>query len=171
MKQTFQMEGAQELNALFEDMQNDFGIKDQKNILTNAARASMKPVMETAKALVAVDTGALKTTIKVSAKKPSAKDRRSKYVNAGDVAIGVVSAYIKGSALAKMKYTNAKTGAKVTGIDSDARATVQEFGSYKMPAKPYLRPALESKGQQVVNELGQTIGSALEKYKSKHKGK
>ena len=162
------MEGVQELNALFEEMQNDFGIKDQKNILTNAARASMKPVMDTAKALVAIDTGALRTTIKVSAKKPSAKDRRSRYVSSGDVAIGVVSAYIKGWALAKMKYTNAKTGNKTTGIDSDARATVQEFGSYKMPAKPYLRPALESKSGQVVNDLGQTIGTALEKYKSKH---
>jgi hypothetical protein len=174
MKEVFKIEGSEEFNALVEEMQDDFGIKDQKNILTNAARASMKPVERTAKQLLIsnqrVDTGMLLQSIKVSAKKPNAKDIRSRYVSATDVAIGIVSAYINPQTF---QFFNFKSGSnfKQIGAPSDARANVVEFGSYKMAATPYLRPALESNGQVVVNGLGTVLGKVLEKYKSKHKGK
>jgi hypothetical protein len=36
-----------------------------------------------------------------------------------------------------------------------------------MGAKPYLRPALESQGGNVVNKLGQSLAEVLQKYRSK----
>lgn len=164
---TFKMEGFKEFADLVADIQNDYGPKDSKKILTGAVRQAMKPVLTSAKSLVAKDTGALGITLQIQAKKPSAKDKKSRYVSQGDAVIGIVSAYVKGAKLAKMKFKHAQTGEAMAGMKSDARANVQEFGSYKMPAHPYLRPSLESQGGAVVNDLGQTLGASLEKYKSK----
>jgi hypothetical protein len=44
---------------------------------------------------------------------------------------------------------------------------VQEFGSYKMAAHPYMRSSLESQSQQVTNNLGKNLGDAFDKYKAK----
>jgi hypothetical protein len=45
---------------------------------------------------------------------------------------------------------------------------VQEFGSYKMAAHPYMRTSLESQSQAVTNDLGNNLGLALQKYKAKN---
>jgi hypothetical protein len=114
-----------------------------------------------------VDTGALSQSLRIEARKPSSKDRRSRYYNSGQVAIALVTT-APGNVLAKKKWENKKTGGKETGIPSDARANVQEFGSYKMPAHPYMRTSLESQSQAVTNDLGNNLGLALQKYRAKN---
>jgi HK97 gp10 family phage protein len=178
-------EGMPEFVALLDEMKKDFGVSDQKKVLTTAVKQSMKPVLQTAKGLVAKDTGALANSLQVQARKPTNKDKKSIYVNPSDVVIGVVSTkpipkkfkkevialygHLKGSALtkAKRKYYQDK------GSFWDARAiaeefgTKTEFGSVHNAAKPYLRPALESQAPAVLNSLGKELGDALEKYRSK----
>jgi hypothetical protein len=44
---------------------------------------------------------------------------------------------------------------------------VQEHGSYKMAAHPFLRPALESQGANAASSLGNKLGKRLEQYKAK----
>jgi hypothetical protein len=114
-----------------------------------------------------VDTGALSQSLRVEARKPSSKDRRSRYFNPGQVAIALVTT-APGNVLAKKKWKNKKTGAKQIGIKSDARANVQEFGSYKMAAHPYMRSSLESQAQAVTDNLGNNLELALNKYKAKN---
>ena len=185
-KITYKVEGFKELGDLVSEMVSDFGEKDSKNIMRSAVRASMKGVLAQSKAILIgaqrVDTGALLQSLQVSAKIPGAKDRKSRYVTRTDVVIGQVTAYINPRKIAEKKMMNYRTNTTQTaqqmglvkvskkhgGIIGDARANVVEFGSYKMPATPYLRGALESKGGETVNQLGQALGVAIEKYKSKH---
>jgi hypothetical protein len=166
-KITFQFKGFKELEEVFTEIQADFGEKDQKKILVSGVRQAMKPVLAMARMRAPVDTGALSQSLRIEARKPSSKDRRSRYYNSGQVAIALVTT-APGNVLAKKKWKNQKTGGKETGIPSDARANVQEFGSYKMPAHPYMRTSLESQSQAVTNDLGNNLGLALQKYKAKN---
>ena len=166
-KITFEFKGFKELQEVFAEIQDDFGEKDQKKILVSGVRQAIKPVLEMARMRAPVDTGALSQSLRVEARKPSSKDRRSRYFNPGQVAIALVTT-APGNVLAKKKWKNKKTGAKQTGIKSDARANVQEFGSYKMAAHPYMRSSLESQAQAVTDNLGNNLELALNKYKAKN---
>jgi HK97 gp10 family phage protein len=161
-----EFEGARELKDLFQQIEKDFGEKDAQNILRNAVRKSMKPVLETARVLAPKDTGGLAASLQVETRKPSNKDKRSKYIYPGDIVIGAVTT-ASGKKLAKRKFTNLQTGEKQQGIASDARATAMEFGTAKTPGKAYLRPALESSSTGVATSLGESLKFSLEKYKAK----
>ena len=161
-----QFEGFKEFEDLSKQIANDFGYKDASNIMVSAARLAMRSALNAAKSLAPVDTGALQMSLQIEARKPRHKDRRSKYVSQNDVAIALITT-APGKKLAKTKFTNQKTGTIQTGIRSDARATVMEFGSAKTPAQPYLRPALESSSSTVTRDLGKSLGAALEKYKAR----
>ena len=161
-----EFEGFAETDALFRQITNDFGVKDASNMMRNAVRQSMKPVLDTARAIAPKDTGALAASLQVETRRPSRKDRNSKYIYAGDVVIGAVTT-ASGKQLAKRKFKNVSTGEKQVGIESDARAMVMEFGTAKSPAKPYLRPALEKSSAAVTGSLGESLAVQLKKYKAK----
>ena len=165
-KITFEFKGFKELQEVFTEIADDFGEKDQKKILVSGVRQAMKPVLQMAKMRAPVDTGALSQSLRIEARKPTSKDKRSRYYNPGQVAMALVTT-APGNVLAKKKWKNQKTGKKEVGIESDARANVQEFGSYKMAAHPYMRSSLESQSQQVTNNLGKNLGDAFDKYKAK----
>jgi HK97 gp10 family phage protein len=166
-KITFEFKGFKELQEVFTEIQEDFGEKDQKKILVSGVRQAMKPVLQMARMRAPVDTGALSQSLRIEARKPSSKDKRSRYYNPGQVAMALVTT-APGNVLAKKKWKNQKTGKKEVGIESDARANVQEFGSYKMAAHPYMRTSLESQSQQVTDNLGNNLGLALQKYRAKN---
>lgn len=166
-KITFEFKGFKELEEVFSEIQDDFGEKDQKKILVSGVRQAMKPVLSMARMRAPVDTGALSQSLRIEARKPSSKDKRSRYYNPGQVAMALVTT-APGNVLAKKKWLNKKSGTKEVGIKSDARANVQEFGSYKMAAHPYMRTSLESQSQAVTDNLGNNLGLALEKYKAKN---
>lgn len=44
-----------------------------------------------------------------------------------------------------------------------ARAMVAEFGSYKMAAKPYMRPAFHQTGHAVLDQVGSLIRAEIDK--------
>jgi HK97 gp10 family phage protein len=161
-----QFTGVQEFEELINEMQNDFGVKDQKKILTAAVRKSMAPVLSKARQLAPIDTGGLRASLRIEARKPSRRDKKSIYVNPNDVVIGTVTT-ASGKQLAKKKFTNVKTGQKQVGIESDGRAIANEFGTAKIAAKPYMRPALETTTSSVLTELGDNLRAQLIKYKSR----
>lgn len=165
-KITFEFKGFKELEEVFSEMQADFGEKDQKKIMVSGVRQAMKPVLQIAKMRAPLDTGALSQSLRIEARKPNNRDKRSRYYRQGQVAMALVTT-APGNVLAKKKWKNKKTGTKEVGIESDARANVQEFGSYKMAAHPYMRSSLESQSQQVTDNLGNNLGLALQKYKAK----
>jgi len=182
---TFKLQGYKEFEELMLQIQGDFGVKDANNILKTAVKSAMVPVLMMAKALAPKDTGALAASLRIEARAPNHRDLNSRYVLVTDTVIGTVTT-APGNVLARTKFLNLKHQVKLkkgsknwtvkqVGIQSDARANVQEFGvefgSHAMPAQPYMRPALQSQGVVAVNMLGQTLGQALEKYKAKQSRK
>lgn len=165
----WKLEGAQELKDVLSELSNDFGIKDQKNILKRGVREALKPVLNTAKSLVPTDTGALRASLRIEARKPTRRDKNSKYVNEKDVVIATVTT-APSNVLARTKFhnlKNTKSNIKQVGIESDARAIAMELGTANVPSKPYLRPALESQSTAVVDDLAENLRTALKKYKAR----
>lgn len=177
-KEVFRIDGLEELNQTFTELQNDFGSKDSKRIITRGIRHALQPTLVAAKAEVAKDTGALAASLQVEARRVTSKDRGSKYVEQQDDFIGAVTT-ASGKKLASVKFVNLRSqeiykptkgkGAaiKQVGVKSDARAAALEFGTAKMGARPFLRSALESTRQEVVDSLGESIRMALEQYKTR----
>ena len=167
-----EVEGFKELESLFKEMIEDFGEKDQKKILRKAAGTSMQPVLQRAKTLAAVDTGAMAHSLRLASAIPSRKAKRSIYINDNDTVISTVTS-ASGNQLAKLKFYNysesykQKKDVKTVGMASDARVIANEFGTAKMPSKPFLRPALESQSFTVVNSLGDSLAESLRRYKAR----
>ena len=168
-KVTFSVEGKKEFDDLIGQIINDFGQKDARKILQKAAYESMQPVLYDAKLRAPIDTGQLSASLRLSAGKPTTKQKKSKYIEASDVVVATVStSTIK--QLAKLRFKNRrneKNDILQVGGQSDARAMAMEFGTAKLSARPFLRPALETNKEKVASSLGSNLKSALEKYKAK----
>lgn len=174
---TIELKGLGDVAAAFKDLADDIGDKSASSkVLVPAVREAMQPVLRTAQSLVPRDTGALAVSLIVEARRPTKKDKKSKYVNNSDVAIAAVTtasgkklaAMSQGRGLIRSQKRLTKMGfdaSKFKGIPSDPRAIAQEFGSANNPQHSYLRPAIESQAQMVVNNLA----SILEKRISKHR--
>jgi hypothetical protein len=172
-------EGFDEFADLLSEIEADFGEKDAKKILQNACRASMVPVLNSARGFLNshgnVDTGQLLKSLQVEARKPTSKDKRSKYSTQTMVMIARVTVapgrkFKPDEKLLSKSFKNLKTGGK-QHMHSDARAYAIEFGTAKWnkgEGRPFIRPALESNAQAVTDSLGQNLRNALYKYQSKH---
>lgn len=153
MSVSIKLEGVGSVQAVFRELADEIGDKKANSkILIPAVRESMKPVLAKARADAPVDTGGLKRSLQVEARRPNRKDKRSKYIASTDTVISLVTT-APGKKLAKL------------GIKSDARAIAQEFGTARNPAHPYLRAALESQSTSVVNNLAGILARRIDKYK------
>jgi hypothetical protein len=175
--------GFKEFEDLLDQIDDDFGEKDANNILKNACRAAMKPVLETARVLLEphIDTGQLIKSLQIEARKPTSKDKHSLYSTPTMVMISRVTVApgkkfqpdVEGEKrLLSKTFKNKKTN-KLQHMVSDARAFAIEFGTarwLKGEGSPFIRPALESNAVQVTNSLAGDLKDALIKYKSKHMG-
>jgi len=158
--------GADELRAVFQELANDFGPKDSRNILIRGVREAMVPALMTAKANVPVDTGALRESLRIEARKPNKRMKASKYINENDTVVATVTT-APGSVLARKSYFNEKTKKKTKGIKSDARAIAAEFGTAHVAPQPFLRSSLESNANVIVENLSTTLRQAIDKYKAR----
>lgn len=108
--------------------------KVQKRVVVGAVRAAAKPLIKEARAKVPVDTGNLKKSIGVT-------KRRSKNKNIIHFSI------------------SPRKGGKYNGFYGH----FVEFGTSKMPAKPFLRPAFESKGKETIEAAKQYMARRIDK--------
>ena len=165
-KASLNFEGFQEFDELLTSMIDDIGQKDARGILRKAVKNAMEPVLLHAKFHAPNDTGALSASLQLEARKPSRKDKRSKYIDEGDTVISAVTT-APGWKLAKTKFHHRYTRKKETGIKSDARAVAMEFGTANVAAQPFMRPAMESNATGVLNILSDELRSELERYKAR----
>ena len=153
MSVSIKLEGVGSVQAVFRELADEIGDKKANSkILIPAVREAMKPVLAKARTDAPVDTGGLKRSLQVEARRPNRKDKRSKYIANTDTVISLVTT-APGKKLAKL------------GIKSDARAIAQEFGTARNPAHPYLRAALESQSTSVVNNLAGILARRIDQYK------
>lgn len=175
--------GAEELAYLLEQISKDFGVESaDKNVLIPAAKDAMKIVLESAKSKLVpghgYDTGQLQRTLRVDARLARSKDRRSRYVSETDLVIAQVTALLdkKGNDVSDgramfVEYgtkNHNKTIATPKGLSKRAITAMQrEFGTVRMAARPYLRPALEENQNKVIDKLKANIQTQIQKYKAK----
>jgi hypothetical protein len=108
----------------------------------------MQPVLEMAKTLAPYDennttTPHLRDSLRLNARVPTNRDLNSMYIDDNDAVVGIVS------------------------VKTDKRGISQEFGNEKVSAQPYLRPAIESQAERVIQNLGTFLTYKLKQYKSK----
>lgn len=177
---TVKLEGIGEVFQAFESLAAEIGDKTARSkILVPSVREAMKPVLSRAQSNAPADTNALKLSLIVEARRPTKRDRRSKYITQTDTVIASVTTasgkklkqMSEGKGLLRTRKKLMKLGSSAEqaqafmGFKSDARAMAQEFGSSRNPAHPYLRPALESLSQDTVNRLGKILGRRIEEFK------
>lgn len=180
MSITFKIEGLGDVTRAFDQLANEIGDKKaQSRVLVPAAKQAIMPVLTAAQQNAPVDTGGLRLSLQVEARRPTKKDKRSKYIGTNDSVIAMVTTasgqklaqMSKGRGLSKAKKQLARMGASAeqiaafSGIKSDGRAIAQEFGTSKISAQPYLRPAMESNAQAVVSRLGEALAQQINKYR------
>lgn len=179
---TFKIEGLKDVYAAFEELAQEIGDKKaQSKVLIPAAREAMQPVLNQAVSNAPMDTGGLKLSLQVEARRPTKRDRRSKYITENDTVISTVTtasgkklkAMSEGKGLQKSRRKLAKLGVKdaenFMGFGSDARAMAQEFGTSRNGAQPYLRPAIESQSETTAKRLGEILGRRINQYRMKNK--
>ena len=153
MSVSIKLEGVGSVQAVFRELADEIGDKKANSkILIPAVREAMKPVLAKAIGEAPEDTGGLKRSLQIEARRPNRKDKRSKYIANTDTVISLVTT-ASGKKLAKL------------GIKSDARAMAQEFGTARNPKHSYLRVALESESQNTVNTLAGILARRIDKYK------
>jgi HK97 gp10 family phage protein len=179
-KVSFQLQGFDTLLQNFDEIAQEIGDKKANSkILVPAMREAMKPTLAQARQLAPKDTGALAAHLQVEARRPTKRDRRSKYILPNDNVVALVTTKAFPKKLKKKFYEENKNlstterAAKFkqfalsTGFPYDARAIAQEFGSARNPAHPYMRTALESASPAVLDKLGTAIAYRIDNYKAR----
>jgi HK97 gp10 family phage protein len=148
----FELEGfdefEQQLKAIAEGFRGDLVAR---NTLVPSAKVAMESVFNSAQTKAPVGDKPrdannpfhMRDTIRLDARIPSEKDRRSEYVNETDAAIAVVS------------------------VKKSAVSLAQEFGTSKIAAHPFLRPALQENAGVVLNVLKSQLASRIPDYAAK----
>ena len=131
----FRIEGLEELESKLSDLMN-LGRADTvaRQTLVKAAKDAMIPVYN--EVLTTVPVGEkprdernpfhMKDTVSILARIPTQADRKSTMVNETDAAIAIVS------------------------VKKSAVSLAQEFGTKKIPAQPFLRPAIAKHKDNIV---------------------
>lgn len=177
---TIKLEGIGNVALAFDQLAAEIGDKKATSkVLVPAVREALKPVLADAQRRAPEDTGGLRLSLLVEARRPTKRDRRSKYITQTDTVIAAVTtasgkklaAMSEGKGLLRARKRLIKMGATAEqaeafkGIKSDARAMSQEFGTARNPPHPYLRTALESNAQETVNKLGQILARRIQTFK------
>lgn len=120
---------------------NALNKKELRKFLTPAIRKGLKPVRDQAKANVPKDTGLLEKSIRQYAGATRSGEPK------GRVVAGTMVGF---TADGKTVSSRSKKAVRKTRA---AHAHLVEFGTVKMPARPFLRPALESRRQEAFNTI------------------
>jgi len=120
----------------------------QRKVVRESLRRGGKPVLEEAKRLVPADTGALKASIKLRATERGGRKKRR----------GEFGVYVQ-------------TGTREElGISADAKyyyPAAVELGTDKMPARSYLRAAVDNKRAESIAIIAQEVGQRIEREAAK----
>lgn len=112
----------------------------QNNVLAGAVRAGTKPLVDAARANVPVDTGNLKKSIGINRKRT--KDKST------------------------MWFT---ISPRKGGVNDGFYGHMIEFGTSKMTAQPFMRPAFESQDNQSIEATKKYIAERIDKEIEKAK--
>jgi len=127
-------DGFKEIEALLSKLPDTL----QEKVIEGAGRAAAASIAKEARALAPLDTGLLKKSIKVRKYKGKDPENKVRY-------LVVATSKVSGSS----SFDSALAGAgKIKWSATAYYAHMQEFGTSKMKAQPFMTPAFESKGAE-----------------------
>jgi len=136
--------GFDDFDKTLTQMGEDFGYTDvNKKTLIPALKAAMMVALPTAKSLARENTGTMKQSIRVDARRPTDRDQESKYVYSYDAAIAILS------------------------VRQSKVSLSEEFGTAEKAAHPFIRPALQSNEANILNTLNQQLKTKIDKYQAR----
>ena len=151
-KLTFELEGFADFEQQLREIADGFrGDLVARNTLVPAAKIAMESVYNSAVSRAPVGDKPrddknpfhMRDTIRLDARIPNEKDKRSEYVNETDAAIAVVS------------------------VKKSAVSLAQEFGTSKIPAHPFLRISLQQDSGTVLDALKSQLSGRIPDYAAK----
>ena len=142
--ETITTEGFDEFEKLLVKLGDEFGYTEvNKRVLIPSLKAAMAGTDTQAQSLARVDTGRMRASIKIDARRPNSRDKQSKYIDKNDAAIAILS------------------------VRKSKVALSEEFGDANKSGRPFLRPTIESSSSSIVNNLGLSLADKLNKYQAK----
>lgn len=136
----------------------ELGAQMAAKVLAQAARRAFAPVLETAKALVPRDTGALADSL-----------RMSTVTGPGDAVVRV-GISIGGGHARQARIAAAAFGEAQAKVPPARRWHFIELGTSQHSAHPYLRPALDSNAARVLELLKVELRASIDKAIKKGSG-
>lgn len=134
MKVTIKIEGLKELQDALRELPKSTG----KNVMRRVLLARAEPVAEAARQLVPIDKGNLQASINVSTRLTRRQRGRHRKVHRDDVEVFV-------------------------GPGSNPAGHLQEFGTSRHPAQPFMRPAWDRAKDAVLEGIKEDMWAEIEK--------
>lgn len=127
-------------------------------VLGVAARKAFMPVLESARSMVPMDSGELRDSLKLTVKKPGA----------GGAVVVVGLRIGKGTGARQARVAAAAFGeGQIRSFPPARRWHFIEFGTAKLAAHPFLRPALDRNAAPVLEALKTEIAKEIAKVLKK----
>lgn len=149
---TFEVEGLDDCLEGLEQLGNYFGNKlvGRKAIIP-ALKEAGEIIQRTQQDLAPVEDGVLRDSIKVSARPTNQGDKRSKYYR-GETAAAFIGPRPRAANVPPERRSS------MTG-----QMLAQEFGTAKTAPHPYIRPAMELRGEAAMNVLRLRLQEEIDK--------
>lgn len=152
MSAEFQVKGFDDLLKRMDEIRDEFGKGKTDKKWREILKTAMTPVLNAAKANAPKNTGQLADHVYMKVQKPQSRDKQSKYYQGEMYMARVTVSPIRDDTQYAMilnkrgRFQTVTKNKKPVGIS-------QEFGNARVPAHPFLRPALESNIQNVMSLL------------------
>ena len=158
--QSFKVEGFDELFKAMDELASEIGKTKTDKIWKKALGYAFLPVLESARDAAPTDTGQLKEHVYMKVQKPSARDKASnKYQGESFMARVTVGP----KRIESVEHTHiVKKGKEKITYKNPPVALAMEFGTAKVSAQPFMRPALENNVDRVISRLGYSVMAAIE---------
>lgn len=165
---SFHIEGFEELFKAMEEIAEEVGKAKTDRIWRGALGYAMEPVLAQVKANAPIDTGQLKDHVYLKAHRPTGRDKKSSAFQ-GEVMMARVSVSPVREDSVQRTILNKRGNFQSYGLHRPV-ALAQEFGNATTPARPFIRPALESNVQVITERLGKYIWAEVNWGKYARKG-
>lgn len=164
-KTTVKIEGLKELDQALGELSK----ATARNTMRRALISAAEPMRAAAERNAPILTGQLSRSIAISAsigqKNDPGKAAYAKTMAGGGTRTQAREALITARRAAGVgeSFAEVYLGPTVSGKRNSIKAIVQEFGSVKQPAQPYMRPAFDSQARNVLNRISGELKTEVDK--------
>lgn len=158
----FSIEGFPELFAAMDSIKEEIGKGKTDRIWRESIKAAFQPVLEAAKRNAPKNTGELANRIYMKVHRPNKSDKSSKYYEQGEIYMARVSVSPLRSDSQLHVVLNKRGKFQTVYRNKKPVGISQEFGNARVPAQPFMLPALRQNQNVVASILSDRLKLAIE---------